>query len=190
MDLDLFFELNRENLLPYIKTMMEAIDQENDHSDQNPELNPSESSVKSSILGNHQLRTPDKSSKELKSLKTESNNSFKENLLNNIVPHDYGALEEGKLNRKFPSQNDVKQTSLNSKIQQQNDWKTPELIYANEKPTIRSFYNLPSYGASDNGDVALQDYHLQRKSNNDDEEIASYHVETHSKPTDEDKFPK
>lgn len=65
MDLNLFFELNKETLLPYIQNLMEAVNQEEDpFNDSEP--NTDESSVKTVSLNEHDLGSVQRTTEEPK----------------------------------------------------------------------------------------------------------------------------
>ncbi|XP_043515351.1 uncharacterized protein LOC122531473 isoform X2 [Frieseomelitta varia] len=149
IDLNLFFELNKESLLPYIQTILQMINEELDTSSRETELNFGESSLTTSVLNSEEVTADVTDYSELESLKTEPNNVKK------ILNNNSQVLEET-FDKIFPK-TQIETASTNSQLQQERESGTPELIYANEEPTIRSFYNLPSYGAS-NDEIDLQDY--------------------------------
>ncbi|CAD1473496.1 unnamed protein product, partial [Heterotrigona itama] len=155
IDLNLFFELNKESLLPYIQTILEMMNEEHDTSSRETELNFDGSSLKTSVLNSEEVAAGVTNYKVSKSLKTEPNSMKK------ILNNDSQVLEEETFD-KISAKTQVETASTNSELQQEKESGTPELIYANEEPTIRSFYNLPSYGAS-NDETALQDTRMKRK---------------------------
>ena len=105
IDLNLFFELNKESVLPYIQTILEMINEELDTSSRETELNFSESSVKTSVLNSEEVTAGVTNYNESESLKTEPN-------LNN----DSQVLEGETFDKIFKTQ--IETASTNSQLQQ------------------------------------------------------------------------
>lgn len=114
MDLNLFLEPNNESFLPYLETLMKIVNEEIAAENKDIELNPDESSIKSSILNNVANVSSDKS----KSLKVESYNNSMEKILNNDSnSYDTEFLEKEKFNKIF-TENQIISTTITTKLNQ------------------------------------------------------------------------
>lgn len=117
MDLNLFLELNRESLLPYVQTLMEMMNEENDTFDRETELNFDESSLNTSFLNSEQVIVDEanKYYNESKSPGFESSNIFLKNVLNKANDvHNSHILEEETYDQILPT-NRTKIASSNLK---------------------------------------------------------------------------
>lgn len=107
MNLNLFLELNRESLLPYVQTLMEMMNEENDTFDtEETELNFDESSLNTSFLNSEQVIVDEtnKYYNESKSSGIESSNVFLKNVLNNVNDvHNSHILEEETYDQILPT---------------------------------------------------------------------------------------
>ncbi|KZC10615.1 hypothetical protein WN55_00367 [Dufourea novaeangliae] len=144
-----FFELNKETLFPYIQTLIEAIDEENDS------WNESERNVKESSINNifmKILRDVETISEEPLETKPKNIITTKELLHRKIISHDLEGITELSIsgdNFDDIVQNRVKQALSKTNLQpQEQNPKTLDTIYENEEPKYRSSYGLASYGAS------------------------------------------
>lgn len=114
MDLNLFLEPNNESFLPYLETLMKIVNEEIAAENKDIELNPDESSIKSSILNNVANVSSDKS----KSLKVESYNNSMEKILNNDSnSYNTEFLEKKKFNKIF-TENQIISTTITTKLNQ------------------------------------------------------------------------
>lgn len=114
MDLNLFLEPNNESFLPYLETLMKIVNEEIAAENKDIELNPDESSIKSSILNNVANVSSDKS----KSLKVESYNNSIEKILNNDSnSYNTEFLEKEKFNKIF-TENQIISTTITTKLNQ------------------------------------------------------------------------
>lgn len=111
MDLNLFLEPNNESFLPYLETLMKIVNEEIAAENKDIELNPDESSIKTSIL-NNVANVPSES----KSLKVESYNSSMEEILNDSNLYDTEFLEKEKFNKIF--ENQIISTTIATKLNQ------------------------------------------------------------------------
>nr|XP_012146532.1 PREDICTED: uncharacterized protein LOC100877256 [Megachile rotundata] len=156
MDLKLLLELNKENYLPYIQNIMDAMNEENT-SLINGEPNQEETLMKHSFLKDNNLRSAnDASDKSISEQITWSNASADKKLYNLNATYDSGFLKH----KKFGDSHQSTMETVSSGVKQQNDSRTTGLIYTDQEPTIRSFYSPPSYGAS-NTDIGDGDYKLE-----------------------------
>ncbi|XP_068983031.1 uncharacterized protein [Bombus flavifrons] len=117
MNLNLFLELNRESLLPYVQTLMEMMNEENDTFDRETELNFDESSLNTSFLNSEQVIVDEtnKYYNESKSSGIESSNIFLKNVLNNVNDvHNSHILEEETYDQILPT-NQTETASSNLK---------------------------------------------------------------------------
>lgn len=117
MNLNLFLELNRESLLPYVQTLMEMMNEENDTFDRETELNFDESSPNTSFLNSEQVIVDEtnKYYNESKSSGIESSNIFLKNVLNNLNDvHNLHILEEETYDQILPT-NQTETASSNLK---------------------------------------------------------------------------
>lgn len=106
MNLNIFLELNRESLLPYVQTLMEMMNEENDTFDREIELNFDESSSNASFLNSEQVIVDEtnKYYNESKSSGIESSNIFLKNILNNMNDvHNSHILEEETYDQILPT---------------------------------------------------------------------------------------
>ncbi|XP_076634426.1 uncharacterized protein LOC143348273 [Colletes latitarsis] len=136
VDLNLFFELNKETLLPYIQSLMEAMDQGEDPSN-NSEPNTDESLVKHALVEAHEFQGVEITPYESKASTMESKN---------ISPDDDS-----------PDNTDRDRNKQISSIidpQQEKDPGTHELIYQDKDAKSETFYDIPSYGLGDD----VEDY--------------------------------
>lgn len=117
MNLNIFLELNRESLLPYVQTLMEMMNEENDTFDRETELNFDESSSNTSFLNSEQVIVDEtnKYYNESKSSGIESSNIFLKNILNNMNDvHNSHILEEETYDQILPT-NQTETASSNLK---------------------------------------------------------------------------
>nr|XP_033199101.1 uncharacterized protein LOC117161574 [Bombus vancouverensis nearcticus] len=117
MNLNIFLELNRESLLPYVQTLMEMMNEENDTFDRETELNFDESSSNTSFLNSEQVIVDEtnKYYNKSKSSGIESSNIFLKNILNNMNDvHNSHILEEETYDQILPT-NQTETASSNLK---------------------------------------------------------------------------
>ncbi|XP_043264921.1 uncharacterized protein LOC122404763 [Colletes gigas] len=136
VDLNLFFELNKEILLADIQRLMEAMDQDEDPSNDS-EPNTDESLIKHAFMKAHELQGVENTPHESKTSTIESKNISS----NDDSPYN-------------TDRNRNKQISSIIDPQQEKDPGTHGLIYGDKDAKSETFYDIPSYGLGDD----VEDY--------------------------------
>ncbi|XP_053972475.1 uncharacterized protein LOC128873151 [Hylaeus volcanicus] len=158
--LDIFLEQNKETLLPYLQTLMEALDLEESTSNSS-ELSSDGSSVKNTFVDNKELRDYQKTFEKTvisstikpKNISCDQKSSNEGTVHASLrtsdsdLPRDNNLEMPRYLDKRIPSTMDP---------QQEKDPRTREPIYGDEDSKFRFFYDVPSYGAGEN--VAGEDY--------------------------------
>nr|XP_034183438.1 uncharacterized protein LOC117605816 isoform X4 [Osmia lignaria] len=160
VDLNLFLKLNKETLLPYIQSLMDAMNEEN-ISLINMEPNLEATSMKQSFVKDNNFRIITKiSNKLIPREMSQKKVVVDEKSYNLNVSYESQFLKNENLDDSI--QNEVKRVSTEkNNRKQQNGSRTTGLIYTNEEPRIRSHYSPPSYGISNAGDIDDEDYELE-----------------------------
>nr|XP_034183436.1 uncharacterized protein LOC117605816 isoform X2 [Osmia lignaria] len=159
VDLNLFLKLNKETLLPYIQSLMDAMNEEN-ISLINMEPNLEATSMKQSFVKDNNFRIITKiSNKLIPREMSQKKVVVDEKSYNLNVSYESQFLKNENLDDSI--QNEVKRVSTEKNNRKQNGSRTTGLIYTNEEPRIRSHYSPPSYGISNAGDIDDEDYELE-----------------------------